>query len=223
MPNFKCNEFFLDQKVQSIFAGSRSAFAFSDLTGNSLTEFIKEFNDANQQGGAPVPKGMIEIELSDNEKLLVSRVTWECYFPAELRRLHIPRKTAVFLFKLLQCELTDHTVTDWVKKQLNQMFGGNLTEFENTIKMIDTWLELAPAEGFDAEAIEIVKSYTRMLSDRLASMHFSDESNGELYRVMHVNKNVIQREILNPQAQQFVYPMPVAEQQEQPDQQQPAQ
>ena len=97
--------------------------------------------------------------------------------------------------------MNDNTVTDWVKKQLNQMFGGSLTEFEKTIHMIDTWLELAPVEGFDAEAIEIVKSYTKMLSDRLASLHFLDESNGELYRVMHVNKNVIQREILNPQAQ----------------------
>ena len=66
-----------------------------------MTEFIKEFNEANQQGGAPVPKGMIEIELADDEKLQVSRVTWECYFPPELRRLHLPRITAVFLFKLL--------------------------------------------------------------------------------------------------------------------------
>lgn len=47
MPNFKCNEFFLDQKVEAIYAGSRSAFAFSDMTGNSMTEFISEFNEVN--------------------------------------------------------------------------------------------------------------------------------------------------------------------------------
>ena len=86
MPNFKCNEFFLDQKVEAIYAGSRSAFAFSDMTGNSMTEFISEFNDVNQGGfGVKRPKGLVEIALAEGGTILVSKVTWECYFPAELR------------------------------------------------------------------------------------------------------------------------------------------
>jgi len=46
-----------------------------------------------------------------------------------------------------------------------------------------------------------------MLGERVQNLHFTDESNGEIYRLLHVAKNVIQREILNPDKQPFVYPI----------------
>lgn len=108
MPKFKCNEFFLDQKVEAIYAGSRSAFAFSDLTGNSMTEFIREFNEVNQEGiEVRRPKGLIEIQTADGGSLLISKVTWECYFPADSRDINLTKKAAILLFKLLHCELND--------------------------------------------------------------------------------------------------------------------
>ena len=42
-------------------------------------------------------------------------------------------------------------------------------------------------------------------------MYFVDETNGDMYREMHVNKNLIQREILNPDTPSFVYPIPPPE------------
>lgn len=60
-----------------------------------------------------------------------------------------------------------------------------------------------------------------MIGDRIKNLYFQDESNSEIYRVMHVNKNVIQREILNPDAAAFFFPLPAPEeaQQRQPAQQ----
>ena len=78
------------------------------MTGNSMTEFISEFNDVNQ-GGIPGkrPKGLIEITLADGETLLVSKVTWQCYFPDGNQNLNLTKKVATLLFKLLHCELSD--------------------------------------------------------------------------------------------------------------------
>jgi len=47
-----------------------------------------------------------------------------------------------------------------------------------------------------------------MLGERVQNLYFTDESNGEMYRLLHVDKNVIQREILNPDNQPFVFPIP---------------
>ena len=153
MPNFKCNEFFLDQKVEAIYAGSRSAFAFSDMTGNSMTEFISEFNDVNQGGiQGKRPKGLIEITLADGETLLVSKVTWQCYFPDGNRNLNLTKKAATLLFKLLHCELNDQKITDWVKEQARVIFNDDLRVFESAVSTLDVWLEIATVEGFDGEA-----------------------------------------------------------------------
>ena len=46
-------------------------------------------------------------------------------------------------------------------------------------------------EGLDPEAAEFIKSYSLMLAARINKLYFTDESNSELYRKMHVNKNVI--------------------------------
>ena len=89
------------------------------------------------------------------------------------------------------------------------MFNNDLRVFESTISILDVWLEISAVEGFDAEACSFAKSYTKMIGDRIKNLYFIDESNSELYRVMHVNKNMIQREILNPDAQPFVFPLPV--------------
>ena len=35
-PNFKCLESFLDKNVKAIYAGSRSAYAISDIIGNNM-------------------------------------------------------------------------------------------------------------------------------------------------------------------------------------------
>ena len=73
-----------------------------------MTEFISEFNDINQVGVEQKrPKGLVEIALADNGTILVSKVTWECYFPADLRNLNMSKKAAILLFKLLHCELND--------------------------------------------------------------------------------------------------------------------
>ena len=36
-----------------------------------------------------------------------------------------------------------------------------------------------------------------MLGARIQKLYITDESNSELYRLMHVDKNAIQRDILN--------------------------
>ena len=60
-----------------------------------------------------------------------------------------------------------------------------------------------------------------MIGDRIKNLYFTDESNSEIYRVMHVNKNMIQREILNPDIRPFLFPFPVPEEaKEQPAAQQ---
>ena len=192
MPKFKCNEFFLDQKVEAIYAGSRSAFAFSDLTGNSMTEFIREFNEVNEEGKeVRLPKGLIEIQTADGGSFLVSKVTWECYFPVDSRDIKLTKTAAILLFKLLNCELSDKKITEWVKEQARIMFNNDLNLFESTLKSMVVWLEIASMEGLDPEAAEFIKSYFAMLAARITNLYVADESNSELYRVMHVNKNVI--------------------------------
>ena len=192
MAKFKCNEFFLDQKVEAIYAGSRSAFAFSDLTGNTMTEFIREFHEVNQEDqGVRRPKGLILITTADAATFLISSVTWECYFPADSRNINLTKTAAMLLFKLLHCELSDQKITDWVKEQARIMFNNNLTQFESALTSIDLWLEVALVEGLDPEAAEFIKSYSLMLAARINKLYFTDESNSELYRKMHVNKNVI--------------------------------
>lgn len=91
------------------------------------------------------------------------------------------------------------------------MFNGQITKFESALSAIDVWLEIATADGLGNEAADIIRSYTQMLSARVQAMHFIEDSNGELYRVMHVDKNVMQREISNPDSKPFVFPIPVPE------------
>lgn len=66
-----------------------------------------------------------------------------------------------------------------------------MTHFESTLTALDIWLEIAAVEGLDAEASEFIKDYSKMLAARIKNLYVTDESNSELYRVMHVNKNVI--------------------------------
>ena len=47
-----------------------------------------------------------------------------------------------------------------------------------------------------------------MIRARVSSRHCVDQSNGDLYRALHVDKNIIQREILNPEVRSFVFPIP---------------
>ena len=42
--NFKCIDSLLDSHVDAIFAGSRSAFAFTNLSSNCVSKFVQEFN-----------------------------------------------------------------------------------------------------------------------------------------------------------------------------------
>ena len=77
------------------------------------------------------------------------------------------------------------------------MFNGQIPQFESVLSSIDVWLEVAQVEGLDAEAAEFIKGYTEMLSRRIQKLYITDESNSELYRKMHVDKNAIQRDILN--------------------------
>ena len=81
------------------------------------------------------------------------------------------------------------------------------------------WLRLAEVDGLEQEASEFIKEYIQMISARVKNLYFTDESNGDIYRALHVNKNIIQSEILNPDSQPFVFPIPVP----QPPPQQPAQ
>ena len=61
-PKFKCIESFLDCEVHSIYAGSRSAFAFSNMTGNSMQQFITELDSVNEEAKVDkLPKGIIEV------------------------------------------------------------------------------------------------------------------------------------------------------------------
>lgn len=48
-PKFKCIESLLDTNVQAIYAGQRSAFAFSDLTENIMSQFTSENNKINEE------------------------------------------------------------------------------------------------------------------------------------------------------------------------------
>ena len=50
-------------------------------------------------------------------------------------------------------------------------------------------------------------SETQMLSERATNMKIEFQANGEVYRLLHVDKNVIQREILNPDVQSFNFPL----------------
>ena len=79
------------------------------------------------------------------------------------------------------------------------------------LNQIDTWLQIATADGFNAEAVKFVEEYTHLLKSRVIAMRVEDQSNGELYRNLHVEKNVIQREILNPNTARFSFPIPPAE------------
>lgn len=56
---------------------------------------------------------------------------------------------------------------------------------------IDTWLEVAPADGFDLEAIDFVKDFMSMLKARIDNLHVQNQTNGEIYRHLHVEKNII--------------------------------
>ena len=99
--------------------------------------------------------------------------------------------------KLLTGELGDQKITEWVKQQVKDMFNGQIPQFESVLSSIDVWLEVAEIEGLDAEAAEFIKGYTEMLNRRIQKLYITDESNSELYRKMHVDKNAIQRDILN--------------------------
>jgi len=72
---------------------------------------------------------------------------------------------------------------------------------------VETWLEVATTDGFDAEAVTFVRDFITMLRERVEAMRIEDQSNGEIYRMLHVEKNIIQREILNPSATKFTFPI----------------
>ena len=151
---------------------------------------------------------MIEIQTADGGCVRVNQSIWECYFPAENRQINLPKVSALLLMKLLNGELGDQKITEWVKQQVKDMFNGQIPQFESVLSSIDVWLEVAEIEGLDAEAAEFIKGYTEMLNRRIQKLYITDESNSELYRKMHVDKNAIQRDILNTDLQPFVYPFP---------------
>ena len=71
------------------------------------------------------------------------------------------------------------------------MFNGLLVKLESALSAIDVWLEIAAADGLDNEAADFIKNYTSMLNARVLAMHFIEDANGELYRKMHVDKNMM--------------------------------
>ena len=208
-PKFKCVDSFLDTKVQAIYAGSRSAFAFSDLNGNTMRAFSEEHNSVNEEEKIDaLPRGMKHVQTSDGLSVAVNTAIWECYFPQEKNTINLPRKASLTLFKLLTGELSDEAITDWVNKLVKQMFRGQLILFKAVLNAIGEWLETG--DDFDPEATKLIKGQVDMLKERVSNLFFTDESNSEMYRLLHVDRNIIQREILNPDTQAFVFPLPPA-------------
>ena len=83
-----------------------------------------------------------------------------------------------------------------------------MSHFIECLSNIDTWLKTAAGrDGLDPEAATFISGYTAMLQKRAESLQFIDKTNGELYRLLHVDKNLIQREVLNPDVQNFVFPI----------------
>jgi len=95
---------------------------------------------------------MVEITTVDGKSILVSLAVWSCYFPADCRSISLSKLAANLLFKLLNCELSNLKITDWVKEQLRTMFNQQLVQFESVLSMINVWLEGASGEGLDPEA-----------------------------------------------------------------------
>lgn len=51
-----------------------------------------------------------------------------------------------------------------------------------------------------------------MVRGRVKSLYCLSQENGDIYRALHVDKSIIQREILNQLVKQFVFPLPPAPQ-----------
>jgi len=54
------------------------------------------------------------------------------------------------------------------------MFNDQLPKFESTVTSLDVWLEIAAVEGLDAEASELIKGYTKMISERIQNLYFTE-------------------------------------------------
>jgi len=157
-----------------------------------MTEFIAENNKVNEEAKAdPLPRGVLEIQTADGSSILVNQIIWECYFAPEVRSINLPKVAALLLLRLLNGELSDQKITDWVKQIIKDMFNGLLVKLESALSAIDVWLEIAAADGLDNEAADFIKNYTSMLNARVLAMHFIEDANGELYRKMHVDKNLM--------------------------------
>lgn len=103
--------------MQLIFAGQRSAFAYSAVVSNKMKDFIGEFKRLNEEAKAdPLPQNVKEIQTADGKSFLVSTSIWECYVAGDSKQVSLPLPAAEFLFRLLTGELQDNMITDWVKK-----------------------------------------------------------------------------------------------------------
>ena len=71
------------------------------------------------------------------------------------------------------------------------MYGNEFERFEEMLTSIETWIDVAPADGFDPEGIEFVREFIVMLKERVQNLRVQDQSNSEIYRQLHVEKNII--------------------------------
>jgi len=64
---------FVEEDVQAIFAGQRSAFAYTGIVANPMAGFMKEFTRLNEEEKAePLPPGVNEITTTDGKSFLVN-------------------------------------------------------------------------------------------------------------------------------------------------------
>ena len=62
------------------------------------------------------------------------------------------------------------------------MYNNEFDRFEEMLASIETWIDVAPADGFDPEAIEFVREFIIILKERVQNLHVQDQSNSEIYR-----------------------------------------
>lgn len=62
------------------------------------------------------------------------------------------------------------------------MYGNEFDRFEEMLASIETWIDVAPADGFDPEGIEFVRDLIIILKERVQNLHVQDQSNSEIYR-----------------------------------------
>ena len=82
-----------------------------------MAGFMKEFNSINEEAKAePLPPGFKEVRTTDGKSILVNTGIWDCYMAQGSSQIGLPLEAAKFLFRLLTGELTNCTITNWVKQ-----------------------------------------------------------------------------------------------------------